>query len=239
MPPIDPPKTQHQLSGSETAFFAYQMAYLCFLHACRSFPGGLHCTWPFSFLETAVGLGQKTLQNRKIDLSELQTLPDCPFLTTVASALIMRSFWALDGRKWPRESEMALILVPSMGPVAGWRARGGSRFSGLVLQCGIQSVEGGSGAHFHAAKSGQGLQPPMRMPACTHVHVPFLDQTPQWSVLCTLGPSSGTLHSSILWPLGLLGGGTHGPRQLLPAEISIWLFPFLETALSDQRCWGV
>ena len=125
MPPIDPPKAQHQLSGSETAFFAYQMAHLCFLDACRSFPGGLHCTWPFPFLETAVGLGQKTLQNRKIDLSELQILPDCPFLTTVASALIRRSFWTLDGRKWPRESEMALILVPSMGSSCRMEGEGG------------------------------------------------------------------------------------------------------------------
>ena len=125
MPPIDPPKAQHQLSGSETAFFAYQMAHLCFPDACRSFPGGLHCTWPFPFLETAVGLGQKTLQNGKIALSELQTLPDCPFLTTVASAVIRRSFWTLDGQKWPKESEMALILVPSMGSICKMEGKGG------------------------------------------------------------------------------------------------------------------
>ena len=167
MPPIDPPKAQHQLSGSETAFFAYQMAHLCFPDACRSFPGGLHCTWPFPFLETAVGLGQKTLQNRKIDLSELQILPDCPFLTTVASASTWGSFWTLDGRKRPKESHMVLILVPSMGPVCGIEGKGGGRgFQVWCCKVAFKVWRGALGLIFMLPNQASGRDRPC---ACLHV----------------------------------------------------------------------
>ena len=124
MPPIDPPKAQHQRSGSETAFFAYQMAHLCFLDACRSFPGGLHCTWPLSFLETAVGLGQKTLQNRKIDSSELQTLPRLSCSDHCCIRL-----------------DQAVILDPGW-PKMAQGIKNGTHFS---AQHGVQLQDGGQG----------------------------------------------------------------------------------------------